>query len=92
MMERDDTRHGRSGDTTRGAPWEPYKTLRSVIVTVTVQCVNHGSHTAKMQGPYLRVLDAVALFREVATAQGRWVITEYTPSEEELPQQVSEWT
>lgn len=69
-----------------------FKELVSLVVEVTVGCKAHGSHTATMQGPWEKVLTAIDLLRQVCDAQDRWMITEYRPSEEELPMLVSEWT
>jgi hypothetical protein len=90
-MERDDTRHGRNGAGTGAAPWEPYRTLRSLRAEVTIQCKTHGSHRAVATGPYLAVLDAICLLREACVAADRWMIVQYTPSEEVWPMAVSEW-
>lgn len=72
--------------------FEPYKVLRSVRATVTIQCRSHGTHTATVQGPLADVLDSIGTLHDVCVEQGRWVIVEYTPSEEILPMSVSEWT
>lgn len=71
---------------------EPYRHLRSVRATVTIQCRTHGTHTAVVQGPLADVLDAIGTLHQVCTEQDRWVIVEYSPSEAELSMSVSEWT
>jgi len=75
---------GRPGD---GTPLM----LKGLEVRITVQCVNHGSHTATMRGPFLPVIDAVRLFREAATRRGKWVISEYRALDEVPECVVSEW-
>lgn len=71
---------------------EPYRVLRSVRATVTIQCRSHGTHTATVQGPLAEVLDAIGTLHQVCADQDRWVIVEYAPSEEHLAMAVSEWT
>jgi len=90
-MDQGSTRRGPSGDGTPNAPWEPYKTLRSLRAEVTIECKTHGSHTSTATGPYQLVLDAVCLLREICVEQDRWLIVQYVPSEEVWPMAVSEW-
>jgi len=90
-MGADDTRHGLHRDGTPVTPWETYRMLRSLRAEVTIQCKEHGSHSAVATGPYLEVLDAVCLLREICTEQDRWMIVRYVPSEEAWPMAVSEW-
>jgi hypothetical protein len=65
--------------------------LRGVRVHLTVQCQDHGSHSATMTGPFLQVIDAVSIFREAATERGRWVIAEYEALDYVPECTVSEW-
>jgi hypothetical protein len=65
--------------------------LVSLRCEVTVSCVIHASHTTTMSGPWEMVLNAAGLFRELATAQGRWVMMQYEPTDEALPLGVAEW-
>jgi hypothetical protein len=65
--------------------------LMGLKVRMTVSCVSHGSHTAEMSGPFLDVIDAVQLFRSVATERGRWVLCEYQALDWVPEQSVSEW-
>jgi len=90
-MERDDTRHGRNEDGMRVAHEVMPETLRGLHVRLTVQCMAHGSHTATMTGPFLQVIDAVRLFREVCVARDRWVISEYQALDYAPECTVSEW-
>jgi len=90
-MDLGDTRRGRSDHATRTGLPLGWKELVSLTCEVTVSCVQHRMHTATVTGPWEDVLNAVGLFREVATRRGHWVICRYEPSEETLPSVVSEW-
>jgi len=90
-MERDDTRRGLHGDGTPVTPWEPYRVLRSLRAEVTIQCRAHGTHSSTATGPFLEVLDAIRMLRDICDEQGRWMIVQYAPSEEVWPMAVSEW-
>jgi len=85
------TRRGQNGGGTGGALPPGFKELVSLKVELKVSCRHCGMHVATVTGPWRAVLNAVGLFREVATEQGRWVMIQYEPSEEELPAWVSEW-
>lgn len=90
-MERDDTRRGQSGDGMKHIQDLGFRELRSLRATVTVQCPDHGSHSNTLQGPWRWVLDLMGLFREISAEQGRWVVTEYQPTDEVLEKWVGEW-
>jgi len=90
-MARGSTRRGRSGDGTDGALPLGFKQLVSLRAEVTVSCHIHREHTATVTGPWRDVLNAVGLFRGVATEMGRWVMIQYEPSEELLPSCVTDW-
>jgi hypothetical protein len=70
---------------------ELHSNLLGLHVRLTVQCPNHGSHTATMTGPFLEVVDAVHLFRQVSASQDRWVISEYRALDYVPECTVSEW-
>jgi len=90
-MELDDTLLGQSEDGMDELAEEVVGHLLGLRVHLTVHCSNHGSHEATMIGPFMRVIEAVRIFREAATERGHWVISEYTPLDYVPVCMVSEW-
>lgn len=91
-MERGDTRNGHRPAGTPNETHRLPRTLLGLQARLTVQCPNHGCHTAVVTGPFLWVIDQVQLVRCVCTDRDRWIITEYTPLDYVPERSVSDWT
>jgi len=90
-MDGGDTRRGRCGDGTHNETARLGPHLLGLRVRITVECVNHGSHTATVRGPFLWVIDLVNLFRDVTADCDRWVVCEYAALDYVPQAEVGEW-
>lgn len=85
-MAPDGTRHGPSVAGINTAH------LHSLRCEVVVGCPHHGSHTAIVEGPFQKVMDLMATFRQGADMVDRWVLTTYTVLDEVVPELlISDW-
>ncbi len=90
-MELGGTPRGRWTDGIRAESARLPKDMLGLRVRLTVECHNHGSHSAVMVAPFLAAIDAVTLFRDFCYDHDRWVVVEYEALDYVPEWSVSDW-